>query len=111
MKKFIDCVKSFLKSLFDVTSNTDEKIVVGFMSFAMMIFMAVTDQFTSYKVNTEIFYSFVGLTFACFSLGVYAGIKSTDAKTTVATEIVKSDASSNSNDAAKDVLQAEKPQS
>jgi hypothetical protein len=102
MKKFIDCVKSFLKSLFDVTSNTDEK---------MMIFMAVTDQFTSYKVNTEIFYSFVGLTFACFSLGVYAGIKSTDAKTTVATEIVKSDASSNSNDAAKDVLQAEKPQS
>lgn len=35
----------FFKSLFDITSNTDEKIVVGFMSFAMMVIIALSTLF------------------------------------------------------------------
>lgn len=59
----------FFKSLFDITSNTDEKIVVGFMSFAMMVIIALSTLFFGLTVPYEIFATFAALTFGCFGLG------------------------------------------
>lgn len=64
----------FFKSLFDITSNTDEKIVVGFMSFAMMVIIALSTLFFGLSVPYEIFATFAALTFGCFGLGTIGNV-------------------------------------
>ena len=110
MKKFIPKIMEFFKNLFDKSTNTDEKIVVGFMSFGVMIFIALIELFTKFTVDFDIFSTFALLTFACFGLGTYSSVKALNTKQTVASEIVKNDASQDSNLVAKDIVQAEKPE-
>lgn len=102
-------VWEFFKSLFDTTSNTDEKIVVGFMSFAMMCFITLCTLFFGLIIPFEIFSAFFVMTMGCFGLGVYANNKATDAKAGLADSIIKSDAEAGKIEQAKDVLQDEKP--
>jgi hypothetical protein len=102
-------ITEFFKSLFDVTSNTDEKIVVGFMSFAVMVIIAMVTLFTGLTLPFEMFATFATLTFGCFGLGTYSAIKSTDAKTSLASDIVKSDSSEASNATAQEIIQNDKP--
>lgn len=105
MKKILD----FFKSLFDAKSNTDEKVVVGFMSFAVMVFIALVQLFTGLSVPFEIFATFATITMACFGLGTYTAVRTTSAKADVATEVLKSDAGADSNDTAREILQSDKP--
>lgn len=98
-------IVKFFKSLFDMTSNTDEKIVVGFMSFAMMIIIALSTLFFGLTVPYEIFGTFAALTFGCFGLGTFATVKTSSLKSGVASEVVKNDASDNSNQTAHDIQQ------
>lgn len=68
-------IVDFFKSLFKSDSNTDEKIVVGFISFAMMVIMGLSNVFFGLLISYEIFATFGALTFACFGLGTFASIK------------------------------------
>jgi ABC-type uncharacterized transport system permease subunit len=66
-------MKQFFKSLFDDSNNINEKAVIGFASFVIMIVFALADIITGWMnmpllVNEFIFDSFKILTIACFGI-------------------------------------------
>ena len=66
-------MKQFFKSLFDDSNSINEKAVIGFASFMMMIVFAVADIVTGTMhkelvVNEFIYDSFKVLTIACFGI-------------------------------------------
>jgi len=66
-------MKQFFKSLFDDSNSINEKAVIGFASFMMMIIFAVEDIVTGTMhkelvVNEFIYDSFKILTIACFGI-------------------------------------------
>ena len=71
--KIKNAMKQFFKSLFDDSNSINEKAVIGFASFMMMIIFAVADIITGtlHKeliVNEFIYDSFKVLTIACFGI-------------------------------------------
>ena len=66
-------MKQFFKSLFDDSNSINEKAVIGFASFLIMIVFALADIITGWMnmpllVNEFIFDSFKILTIACFGI-------------------------------------------
>ena len=66
-------MKNFFKELFNDNNAINEKSVIGFLSFLVMIAFAVADIVTGYVgkdlvVNEFIFESFKILTIACFGI-------------------------------------------
>lgn len=66
-------MKQFFKSLFDDSNSINEKAVIGFAAFMMMIIFAVADIVTGTMgkdlvVNEFIYDSFKVLTIACFGI-------------------------------------------
>jgi len=66
-------MKQFFKSLFDDSNSINEKAVIGFASFVIMIVFALADIITGWMnmpllVNEFIFDSFKVLTIACFGI-------------------------------------------
>ena len=66
-------MKQFFKSLFDDSNSINEKAVIGFASFVIMIVFALADIITGWMnmpllVNEFIFDSFKILTIACFGI-------------------------------------------
>jgi len=66
-------MKQFFKNLFDDSNSINEKAVIGFLAFAMMVVFAVADIVTGAMnkpllVNEFIFDSFKFLTVACFGI-------------------------------------------
>lgn len=66
-------MKQFFKSLFDDSNSINEKAVIGFASFIIMIIFALADIITGWMnmpllVNEFIFDSFKVLTIACFGI-------------------------------------------
>lgn len=66
-------MKQFFKSLFDDSNSINEKAVIGFASFMIMIIFALADIITGWMnmpllVNEFIFDSFKILTIACFGI-------------------------------------------
>lgn len=66
-------MKQFFKSLFDDSNSINEKAVIGFASFTIMIVFAVADIITGslgkdLVVNEFIYDSFKVLTIACFGI-------------------------------------------
>jgi len=66
-------MKQFFKSLFDDSNSINEKAVIGFAAFMMMIIFAVADIVTGSMgkdlvVNEFIYDSFKVLTIACFGI-------------------------------------------
>jgi DMSO/TMAO reductase YedYZ heme-binding membrane subunit len=66
-------MKQFFKSLFDDSNNINEKAVIGFAAFMMMVIFAVADIVTGslgkdLVVNEFIYDSFKILTIACFGI-------------------------------------------
>ena len=66
-------MKQFFKSLFDDSNSINEKAVIGFAAFMMMIIFAVADIVTGtlgkdLVVNEFIYDSFKILTIACFGI-------------------------------------------
>ena len=62
-----------LKNLFDDDNNINEKSVVGFASFAVMVIFAVVDLVTGYVgkdlvINEFIYESFLIITLGCFGI-------------------------------------------
>ena len=66
-------MKQFFKNLFDDSNSINEKVVIGFLAFTMMVIFAIADIVTgSLKqpliVNEFIFDAFKFLTVACFGI-------------------------------------------
>ena len=66
-------MKQFFKSLFDDSNSINEKAVIGFAAFIMMVIFAVADIVTGtlgkdLVVNEFIYDSFKILTIACFGI-------------------------------------------
>jgi len=66
-------MKQFFKSLFDDSNSINEKAVIGFGAFVMMVVFAVADIVTGSMgkdlvVNEFIYDSFKVLTIACFGI-------------------------------------------
>jgi hypothetical protein len=66
-------MKQFFKSLFDDSNSINEKAVIGFAAFIMMVIFAVADIVTGTMgkdliVNEFIYDSFKLLTIACFGI-------------------------------------------
>jgi hypothetical protein len=66
-------MKQFFKSLFDDSNSVNEKAVIGFAAFIMMVIFAVADIVTGSMgkdlvVNEFIYDSFKLLTIACFGI-------------------------------------------
>jgi ABC-type uncharacterized transport system permease subunit len=66
-------MKTFFSQLFDDNNTINEKSVIGFLAFLVMIGFAVADIVTGYVgkdlvVNEFIFDSFKILTIACFGI-------------------------------------------
>jgi hypothetical protein len=66
-------MKQFFKNLFDDSNSINEKAVIGFAAFMMMVIFAVADIVTGAMnkpllVNDFIFDSFKFLTVACFGI-------------------------------------------
>lgn len=67
-------MKQFFKNLFDDSNTINEKAIIGFMSFLIMVIFAIIDMVTgalgkNLVVNEFIFDSFKILTIACFGIG------------------------------------------
>jgi hypothetical protein len=66
-------MKQFFKNLFDDSNSINEKAVIGFLAFAMMVIFAIADIVTGAMkqpliVNEFIFDAFKFLTVACFGI-------------------------------------------
>jgi len=66
-------MKQFFKNLFDDSNSINEKAVIGFLAFTMMVVFAVADIVTGAMakpliVNEFIFDAFKFLTVACFGI-------------------------------------------
>lgn len=63
----------FFKQLFDDNNSINEKSIIGFLSFIIMILFAIADVITGYMgkdlvINDFIFNSFLYLTLGCFGI-------------------------------------------
>jgi hypothetical protein len=66
-------MKQFFKNLFDDSNSINEKAVIGFLAFTMMVIFAIADIVTGALkqpliVNEFIFDAFKFLTVACFGI-------------------------------------------
>ena len=68
--------------LFQDKNDINEKNIIGFISFAIMVLFAVTDLVTSFiyengtlVINNTIYNSFVLVTLGCFGISTFEKIK------------------------------------
>lgn len=66
-------MKNFFKTLFNDNNSINEKSIIGFLAFVMMIAFAIADIVTGYVgkdlvVNEFIFNAFLWLTLGCFGI-------------------------------------------
>ena len=68
--------------LFKNKNDINEKNIVGFISFAIMVLFAITDLITSFifidgtlVINNTIYNSFVLVTLGCFGISTFEKIK------------------------------------
>ena len=69
--------------LFKDKNEINEKNIIGFISFAIMVLFAITDLITSFifidgtlVINNTIYNSFVLVTLGCFGISAFEKIKS-----------------------------------
>ena len=68
--------------LFKDKNEVNEKNIIGFISFAIMVLFAITDLITSFifidgtlVINNTIYNSFVLVTLGCFGISTFEKIK------------------------------------
>ena len=68
--------------LFQNKNDINEKNIIGFISFAVMVLFAITDLITSFLfengtlvINDTIYNSFVLVTLGCFGISTFEKIK------------------------------------
>ena len=75
--------------LFQDKHDINEKNIIGFISFGVMVLFAITDLITSFiyengtlVINDTIYNSFVLVTLGCFGISTFEKIKTKDEKNT-----------------------------
>jgi hypothetical protein len=75
--------------LFQDKNDINEKNIIGFISFGVMVLFAITDLITSFiyengtlVINDTIYNSFVLVTLGCFGISTFEKIKTKDEKNT-----------------------------
>tara|TARA_R110002020_G_scaffold402290_1_gene612490 strand:+ start:381 stop:596 length:216 start_codon:yes stop_codon:yes gene_type:complete len=66
--------------LFEDKNNINEKNIIGFASFVLMVLFAITDLITGFcgqelVINNTIYNSFVVITLGCFGISSFEKIK------------------------------------
>ena len=74
VSKLPNTMKKFLSELFNDNNSINEKSVVGFLAFVMMVLFALADIITGYigkdlVINEFIFNSFLWLVLGSFGIG------------------------------------------
>lgn len=74
LSKLPNIMKKFFSSLFNDSNSINEKSVVGFLAFVMMVLFAVADIVTGYLgqdlvINEFIFNAFLWLVLGSFGIG------------------------------------------
>ena len=71
--------------LFQDKNDINEKNIIGFISFGVMVLFAITDLITSFiyengtlVINDTIYNSFVLVTLGCFGISTFEKIKTKD---------------------------------
>lgn len=100
----------FLKNLLSNKSEVDPKYVVGLTCTLLWVIGWCYHLYSHFNVQSELIWANVGIIAACFGLDVVNSVKAMSAKSSVASDIAKSDSSKETNDAAKETLQSSKPQ-
>ena len=90
-------------------SSVSSKRVVGFGSFLLFASMVITHLCTKQTIQGELIIATVAIISACFGLNAMLSYKALSTKSDVASDVVKSDAGAESNQTAKDIIQADKP--
>jgi hypothetical protein len=70
-------MKSFFKSLFNDNNTINEKSVIGFLSFMVMVIFAIADIVTGYLGKDLVINEFIFNSFLIMTLGAF-GIASID---------------------------------
>jgi len=66
--------------LFEDKNNINEKNIIGFASFVLMVLFAITDLITGFcgqelVINNTIYNSFVVITLGCFGISSFEKVK------------------------------------
>ena len=66
--------------LFEDKNNINEKNIIGFASFVLMVMFAITDLITGFcgqelVINNTIYNSFVVITLGCFGISSFEKVK------------------------------------
>lgn len=99
----------FFKSFFSKSGEVEPKYVIGFIGMiylGVMIYYHLTNHF---NVQRDLIIAAVLIVLGCFSIDILPILKSLGIKGDVASNMVNSDASKQSNDAAKEVTLSDKP--
>ena len=71
-----------MRKLYQNKNDINEKNIIGFISFAVMVLFAITDLITSFLfengtlvINDTIYNSFVLVTLGCFGISTFEKIK------------------------------------
>lgn len=112
MTKFFNTIFDYIKSVVDPSNGGAEaKLFISVTGFFFMLLACCVDLFTGGRlVPTEfMFYTMAGLVTACLGLGTIGQVKAMSVKEAVATELASNDASKETGQASKEIIQSEKP--
>lgn len=109
MNKFVQMVISFLKKLFSSSGDVGSKRVVGFGAFMLIAACVIVNLCGGTIVAQFIFWGLLLLVAACFGLNALIEIFAMKSKTNLAQDVIKEEPEKETSDAAKEIIQAEKP--
>jgi hypothetical protein len=102
-------VLAYLQALISNKTDADPKFAVGLFCTVLWAVMVVYHLISGHLIQNEIIFADVTLIAACFGLEVANNIKALSVKSSVASDIAKSDSSAQTNKSASDVIQNDKP--
>ena len=104
-----DAIINFIKSFVSSKTDTEPKYVVGGVATILWVIMILYHLYSRFNIQSELIWANVALIAACFGLDVVSNMKAMTVKGNVASDMVKEDSSTKTNDQATDVLQSQKP--
>jgi hypothetical protein len=97
---------NFLRELLSETGSVSSKRTAAIWVLLLLTVLISADQFTTHKINSEVFQILVLFMFSCFGLNTILSAKSMNVKKEVASDMVTT---TGENEDAKDVLKSDKP--
>lgn len=112
MKKFFNTIFDYVKSVVDPNNGGAEaKLFIAITGFLFMVLACCVDLFTGNRLvpSEFMFYTIAGLVTACLGLGTIGQVKAMSVKGAVASELASNDATKETGQATKEIMQSDKP--